>query len=316
MHTTPYQQQPAEHIIPGSPEHLRLATGSKIAAMLGLSKWESPAELWHRMRGDVPPQESTPAMRRGHNQEDSILAWFFTELRPDLEQISGEETFTRPDLPWAAANPDAVAIEDGRTVFIDAKSIARDGGEWGKPGTDQVPLYYVTQMLWAMHMTHGEGGMQVQRTYVVKHGPYVDQTDAYAIDYDPDAAAVLEDRAGQFIRSLADDDGCPDITDRAGVHKVFAKLHPDIKPDSVWEISVDDARDYIRARDQTKQAQAHEDAAKARILQAMGNAKTAVCGGVKIGYRRPTKNGVSFYPPQRPVDLADLPDDTPRWDAA
>lgn len=308
MHTEVYQQQPSGHILPGSDEHRRLVTGSKISAILGLSKFETPAELWHRMRGDVPPQESTPAMRRGHNQEDSILSWYFTEMRPDLEQTSGEQTFTRPDLPWAAANPDAVATEDAHSVFIDAKSIARDGGEWGKPGTDQVPLYYVTQMMWAMHMTHGPDGLGVTRTYIVKHGPYVDQYDEYFVDYDPTLAAKIEQRCYAFHLSLADEDGCPPITDRAGTHRVFAKLHPDIVPDSVWEISPTVARDYLAARDRTKAAQAAEDGAKARILTAMGTAKTAVCGGVKIGYRRPTKNGVSFYPPQRPVDVADLPD--------
>ena len=318
MHTKHYQQQPTgASVVPGTPEHRRLATGSKIAAMIGLSKWESPAELWHRMRGDIPPQESTPAMRRGHNQEAAILDWFFTELRPDLDQTSGEQTFTRDDLPWAAANPDAVANENGTPVFVDAKSIARDGGEWGKPGTDEVPIYYVTQMLWAMHMTHDEGGMKVQRTYVVKHGPYVDQTDVYHVDYAPDMAAALEERAHQFMESLTDDDGCPPITDRAGVHKTFAKLHPDIAPDSVWEINPDLARDYITARDATKTAQAAEDAAKARILQAMGNAKTAVCGGQKIGTRQSTKTDtIYFRPAQRPVDLTELPTDEPDWDVA
>ncbi|MGV0870068.1 lambda-exonuclease family protein [Corynebacterium kalidii] len=314
MHTESYQQQRTGHILPGSDEHRKLITGSKIAAILGLSKFETPAELWHRMRGDVPPQESTPAMRRGHNQEDSILSWYFTEMRPDLEQTSGERTFTRDDLPWAAANPDAVAIENLDVVFIDAKSIARDGGEWGKPQTDQVPLYYVTQMMWAMHMTHGPAGLGVTRTYVVKHGPFVDQYDEYYVDYDPALADQIQQRVFAFHQSLADDEGCPPITDRAGTHRIFAKLHPDIVPDSEWEISPTVARDYIRARDQTKVAQAAEDAAKARILQAMGTAKSAVCDGVRIGYRRPTKNGVSFYPPQRPVDLADLPDE--REDAA
>lgn len=309
MHTEAYQQQPSGHILPGSDEHRRLVTGSKISAILGLSKFETPAELWHRMRGDVPPQESTPAMRRGHNQEDSILSWYFTEMRPDLEQTSGEQTFTRPDLPWAAANPDAVATDDDHSVFIDAKSIARDGGEWGKPNSDQVPLYYVTQMMWAMHMTHGPNGLGVTRTYIIKHGPYVDQYDEYFVDYDPTLADQIQQRCHAFHLSLADEDGCPPITDRAGTHRVFAKLHPDIVPDSVWEISPTVARDYLAARDRTKASQAAEDGAKARILTAMGTAKTAVCGGVKIGYRRPTKNGVSFYPPQRAVDVADLPDE-------
>jgi len=303
------------HIVPGSEQHKKLVTGSKIAAILGISKFETPAELWLRMRGDVPPQESTPAMRRGYNQEASILAWYFTELRPDLTMTAGETTFTRPDLQWAAANPDAVALEDDHTVFIDAKSIARDGGEWGKPGTDQVPAYYVTQMLWAMHMTHGDGGLHVTRTYIVKHGPYVDQTDEYYVYYDPALAQWIQDECHRFWLSLTDETACPAPTPRAGIHKTFAKLHPDIRPDSEWQIHVDTAREYLQAQEARKDAQAREDAAKAEILRCMGDAKTAMCGDVKLGYRRPTKTGVSFYPPVRPAHIEDLPD-TPTQAAA
>ena len=303
------------HITPGSEQHRRLITASKVASILvgkdgkSISPYVTGAELWHRMRGELPEQESTPAMRRGHNQEASILAWFFTELRPDLEQTAGETTFTRPDLPWAAANPDAVALEDGHTVFIDAKSIAHGDDEWGKPESGEVPLYYAAQMLWAMHMTHGEGGLHVTRAYVVKHGPYVDQTDWFYVDYDAHLAQWIEDACRTFYESLSDDDGCPPITERSGLHKEFAKLHPDIRPDLVWEISPELAREYAVAKEESKAAQAREDTAKARILEAMGNAKTAVCGGQKIGTRQGYKSGtISFRPAQKTIRIDDLPD--------
>lgn len=300
---------------PGTAEWRKLITASKVATIMRTSPWETRAELWHRMTGTAPGQEVTPAMKRGKIQEASILAWFFQMLRPDIEQVSGETTITREDLPWAAANPDAVATEDGNTVFIEAKSIARaknsdgihtEADEWGEPGTDEIPLYYYVQVLWQMHMTHVPQGENVTRTYVVKHGPWVDQYDVYPIDYNPYMAAELERQAKAFYDSLEFPE-CPyPVEDRANIHKFFANLHPDIEPKSEWEIGYGLAAEYIQARDAKKAAEAAEDGAKARILKAIGTARTATCNGVKIAYRRPTKTGVSLYPPQQPATLADI----------
>lgn len=301
-------------IIPGSEEHRRLVTGSKVAAILGISPYLSPATAWLRMNGAIPGPDVTEAMRRGTNQESSILDWFFTELHPDIEPVAGETTWTRPDIPWGAANTDAHGTEDGHTVFIEAKSIARDAsGEWGKPGTDQIPLHYYVQVLWQMHMTHGPGGDNVTRTYLVKHGPWIDQYDVYVIEYNPVMAMNIERRCAAFHATLADPDGCPAPSDMKGEHLIFASLHPEIERDLEWEIHPDLAAEYIRARDDKAEAEKRESGAKARILKAMGTARTAVCSGVTIGYRRPTKNTIALYPPQRKPHLEDI---LPAADAA
>lgn len=211
-------------------------------------------------------------------------------------------------MPWAAANTDAHALTStGETVFVEAKSIARDGnGEWGKPGTDQIPLYYFVQVIWQMHMTHHAEGTKVTRTYVVKHGPWIDQYDVYPIDYDPQVAGMITAKAHEFWQSIKNPEGCPEPSDMVGEHQKFSKIHADIEPDFDWEISEELAADYLTAKGDKKQAQAREDGAKARILKAMGTARTATCNGVTIGYRRPTKNGVSFYPPQKNITLAHI----------
>ena len=184
----------------------------------------------------------------------------------------------------AAANPDAVGVEDGKPVYIETKSVARakvgdsertEADEWGEPGTDQIPLYYYIQVLWQMHMSQGDGGDKVTRAYLIKHGPWVDQYDVYPIDYNPGMAAELERQAKAFYDSLEFPD-CPyPVEDRANIHKFFANLHPDIEPKSEWEISYELAAEYIKARDAKKDAEAAEDGAKARILKAIGTARTA-----------------------------------------
>ena len=303
------------HIIPGTPEHARLMTASKVAAALALSPHKMRAVLWHEMRGEGPSQEVTDAMKRGTIQEDSIIQWFFQIMHPDLEKRSGEVTVTRDDMPWAAANPDAVAItEGGRIVFVEAKSVARakvangkvEADEWGRPGTDEIPLYYYVQCMWQMHMTHGESGEHVTETRLIKHGPFVDQYDEYIITYDAATAQNIAHTVQEFYDSLTLNE-CPwPIEDKVGIHQFFANINPDVVPDSSWEIAEELAIEYIDAKDAKKQAQAHEDGVKARILKAMGTAKNVTCNGHKIAYRRSTKKGVSLYPPMNAPTVQDI----------
>jgi hypothetical protein len=57
------------YIEPGSPEWLRAITPSKVAAILGVSRWESPYSLWHRMKGTVPPEGPKDIFQIGHDYE-------------------------------------------------------------------------------------------------------------------------------------------------------------------------------------------------------------------------------------------------------
>ena len=62
-----------ELIKPGSDRWNSLVTASKVSAILGLSPYESPRSLWHKMRGDIPAQPQTRAQARGTHLEAGIL---------------------------------------------------------------------------------------------------------------------------------------------------------------------------------------------------------------------------------------------------
>lgn len=285
-------------IIPGTNEHRQLVSGSKIAAILGVSEYDSPAAMWHHMNGTVPPKEVTPAMDRGTIFEPAIREYVFKHVLTDWHLLHGEVTVTRPDLPWAAANPDAVAYDNnGVLAFAQLKSVARDDkGRWGKAGTDQVPLGYWVQVQWEMHMTHNFGGARVSRCVIVKHGPFVDQYDVYPIVYDAQVAATMQHRAHAFWQSLADPEGCPDPTGLPGDYDTFRQIHPDIEPDTEWEVSREAAADYVAGKEMQAQGKQLEDRGKALMLKAMGNARIATVDGAPVARRQPSKRGVAVYP--------------------
>lgn len=300
------QQQ--QYIKPGSDQHRQLITASKIPAIIGVDNFTTPQKLWLQMTGQIQPEPTNDAMMRGHIQEDSILEWFFQMERPDITKVAGETTWINPAHTWCAANTDAHGTDDqGRMWFVEAKSVARHNRAWGKPGTDQVPEKVWAQVQFQRWVADHFDGPDVYGTAVIKHGPYVDQYDTYYVDYDPQAAQQLADTAHQFWLSIQDPNGTPpEPVAQRDEHKWAAKIHPDIEQDAHWEISAELASAYIAARQGTKNSQALEDKAKADILRAMGNARTAEHNGLTIAYRRPTKTGVSLYPPQREITLDDL----------
>lgn len=284
-------------LLPGSPEWLRVVSSSKVSAILGLSPYESPRSLWHKMRGDIPPEPQTSAQARGTYLEAGILDWYFADY-PGLTRIGHETTVRRDDLPWAICSPDDVATDPatGDSFPVEVKTDGR--GVFGEPGTDQVPLHYVVQGMWTCHI----GGWD--RIVYPVLGPWLDRAD-YVVAYDPALAREIEQRCYAFYRSLGDDQAAPALDDTLATYDAIRAVAP--IGDGDWECPPDLARDLCRARADIDTAQARHNLTRSRCLEAMGDAKRVVCGGQVLAQKQRTKSGTALYPPRRPVDLSLLP---------
>lgn len=100
-----------------SPEWHRLRTrglgGSEIAAVVGLSPWESPYALWQRKAGRIPPQTETPSMGWGKRLEP-VIAQAFCELHPEFGWAPG-------GMYWRTfqiASPDLLLTKDDSPVAV------------------------------------------------------------------------------------------------------------------------------------------------------------------------------------------------------
>lgn len=296
-------------IAPGTDEWLKLVTASKVSAILGVSPYESPRSLWHKMRGDIPPSAQTTVQARGHFLEGGVLDWFFAD-HPELIRAGGELTVCRDDLPWAAATPDDLATTaDLRETFpVDAKTAGRGpSGEdeaawWGEPGTDQVPLHLIPQAMWVMHL----GGWK--RFVFTRLGPYLDRDD-YVVTYDAALAADIERRCHDFWQSLGSETPPPldDTTHTYDAVRAVATVG-----DGDWECPPELAHELCRSRADIDDAQSRYNLARSRCIDLMGDAKRVVCAGQVLGQKQKTKTGTALYPPRKAVDIDDLPAiDTP-----
>ena len=250
---------------PGSAEHGRLVTASKVAAIVGASPYLSPYALWLQMNGIDPGEPVKPVQERGHRLEAVVLDWW-RDRHPNASGIT-EQPWRDVD-GWAGARPDLHAEDDGHgnRCVVDGKTVARSDG-WGTPGTDEVPEHVAIQVTWQMLL------FEANVAYVPMLGPRLEFAE-YVVPYDAQLAAWLYREAWAFRESLAAD-APPPLDNSVATIASLRRAHPDLDPDTAVSVADADVTALAQARAAKKAAEAAERAALAPILAAMGTAKYA-----------------------------------------
>ena len=138
--------------------------GSDIGAILGLSPYKTPLDVWMEKTGQVAPQESSLQMRFGAMAEQFVA--------DEYEATTGRKTqrfnpmLRHPSAPLIG-HVDRLIIPDGAKVASHKQEIRTDrllecktanafalnSGEWGDSGTDLVPATYLVQCATYMALT-------------------------------------------------------------------------------------------------------------------------------------------------------------------
>jgi putative phage-type endonuclease len=250
---------------------------SEIAAVLGLSPWESKFSLWHRKAGLVPPLEETDEMMWGRHLEAPIAARF-AELHSDLK-VRRTGTWVSTARPWQLANPDRL-IFPGQVPLEIKWSPFGDG--WGEPGTDEIPVYYRCQVLQQLDVLDAPYGVLAALV-----GAELRQ---YVIEHDPADIEVLRVAGEEFMASLPNelnpDGDRPDVDDSGHTYRALKQLHPEIDGTDL-EIPEAVAKYYRVAMGFARCSAVLEQRAKNLMLDAMGTARRAVHDGQRIAIRSP-----------------------------
>lgn len=150
--------------------------GSDAPAVLGVSKWSTPLELYRKKinarDGVIEPEadaDKAQVFGRGHELEPFIVNMVVRKLRAmDLrvELVEKNRRHVDPEFSYLRAEIDfefrlwgrvQVGDEwvnfDGETVNADAKSVNYGRGEWGEELTEDVPIYYAAQFMHGLMVT-------------------------------------------------------------------------------------------------------------------------------------------------------------------
>ena len=258
---------------PGTPEWAREMTASKVAAVLGLSPWESRFSLWYRMAGELGADPESKVQSRGHFLEPAVAAWLADQhgftLRPGL-------CWRNRARPWQVASPDRLVDTPGSRrslsdparygAVVEVKTAA-ESEPWGPDGSDIIPPYYRAQVVWqcdTLGLPKGYVGVLLPRL----------EFRGYVITPEDGEAEWIREEVRSFLDTLVDGEP-PDVDAHGATYRTLRVIHPDIEPRDVPvpdELAYAYAASVVGLRDAKVRAQYEQN----RMALALGGSKRAV----------------------------------------
>lgn len=283
----------------GSPEWLEARRsrigGSDIAAIMGLSPWCSPWQLWHRKRGTIDDKPSSDLMEAGHYVEPAAVSWYADHNLTDGLYLRNTGTWVHQDRDWQLANPDRLIVDNPHSErhpagVLEIKFTPNNLGQWSRDGVDGPPPHYWAQVQWYMDVFGVEwADFAVLSTWGFR---------CFHVERDNEWLSLARHEAENFVAML--ELGIePDDTREtpAARYAIERSRHPDITDE---QVTIDDpgavdliakaAQLHASAKAAANEAKEHADAAKAILAQAMGDARTAIApDGTTLATRRARK---------------------------
>lgn len=273
---------------PGSAEWMKIITPSKVAAIMGLSRWDSAYQLWCRMRGIVPPEPPKDMFSAGHAFEHT-MAYFWKHENPGWRLSPGEvQIVGDPDkygFPYAATLDRRASRGKLRRVVEFKVANDADDAEWGEEDTDEVPPGYAIQVLMQMGFT---GYTDLPGHLMLLPPRYQPRT--YEIPWDADLFAEIIAECVQFWDSLSLAVP-PALDDHKATWDCIRRQHPDIDSGITTDVDPSLAAQLFAANTAHKDAEARLRELKTRLLGQMGDAKYARVYDTVIADRRPHAKG-------------------------
>lgn len=227
---------------------------SDLAAVLGISPWKTPLELYLDKRGELPPQADNPTLRRGRLLEPLVLDFYVDETgRPITRQqehvVDG----------WKMATLDGFDAE--ALAPVEAKTVnAFAAREFGAHGSDDVPLHYAAQVHWQIMLTGAGCGYLAALIGS-------DDFRIFELKRDRDLEQLLVARAGEFWQRVQDGRP-PEPTSEADVRLLYPRdagsqitATPDI---------ADDVLQLAGVKEQIKTLEQHEAGLTGKIKTYLG----------------------------------------------
>ena len=279
-------------------------TASEIAAILGLSPWQSAFNLYWS-KTNAWTGDDNEFMSAGRHLEDAIADWWMAECDP-LENMQARPAglYAHPDRRWQLATPDRLLYRtcpgcDGESfrsqhdgslwvctdclevdgcdpkliALLECKWVAHSWDGWGEPGTDEIPVYYRAQALWQLDT------LGVDEVHFAVLGPGGFR--AYGPIRRDEADLKVMRAAGEAFHNRVITGEVPDLDGHSATLGALKQLHPSVGEGDV-EVPVELAETYRRARALKKRAEDLTDRCEARIRAALGSEFNRAVVGKKL----------------------------------
>lgn len=257
--------------IPPEPDRSKFLGGSDVAAVMGLSPWSTPVELWMQKTGRMPREEPDAARQRmfdrGHKLEPFIRDMVIQKLEDlgvEVELIAVNRRFADATYPFLACEIDFelrltgdVEIGDtvvsfrGEEVNADAKSVSGFARKkWGLDSNEDVPIEYAAQFM------HGLG-ITGRRACLVAALRSFDDVDIYWTLRDDETISAMREKSALFWNGCVLADQAPDPVNFSDIKFLFPT------DNGKFAEATDDIAEKVEklrlVRDRKKDLEAHEE---------------------------------------------------------
>jgi putative phage-type endonuclease len=188
--------------------------GSDVAAVLGLSKWKTPYDLYLEKTG-VTIEDSSKAelFHFGHVLEDVIAQEF--SRRNSMKVQRRNTMFRHPLHPELIGNIDRRVVGGG---VLECKTADKYTAQlWDDDGGDKIPPYYLCQVMHYLHVTGSKYGWLA----VLIGGNEYRQ---YKIDYDKELAELMAAKCVEFWRNHVLTGIAPEPVTAADLAKMYRSV--------------------------------------------------------------------------------------------
>jgi putative phage-type endonuclease len=260
-------------------ERRRGIGGSDVAAILGLSKWKTPLQVYLDKRGESELTPDNESMLWGRALEP-VIRQQYSERTGRAVRVP-EKMLYSLDYPFMLANLDGFT-DDRRVLEI---KTARYGDDWGEPGTDEVPVAYLLQVQHYMAVT----GLEVADVAVLIGGS---DFRLYEVPSDRELQEMMIQREAEFWQRVVDENPPEPVTLAETIER-FGR--------SAKQASIEASDDVIAALQTIKEVKSEidvlkerEESARAIVLKALGENEAVVSGGKTLATWKMAKGRAGF----------------------
>lgn len=264
--------------------------GSDAAAILGVSPWKSPLQLYQEKIGEYK-EEVTPAKKkifnRGKRLEPIVIEMMMDELQDqghEVEITHRNNRYIDKEHPFMAAEIDAELLVNGEPVNCEIKTVnpfaAKD---WGEEGTDEIPMYYTAQI------AHGQMITGRDRT-IVAALIGADDLRLHLVNRDNELIQIMRAKELEFWNRVINKEA-PEPTSKDDINRLYRFEDADSILEADEEIAAL-CNELAEAKASGKNIDARIESLSTRIKSMMGDAAILMRHGQKLATWKSNKESI------------------------
>lgn len=264
--------------------------GSDVAAIMGLSPWRTPAEVWLEKTGRVEPQDLSdrPHVQRGVDLE-SFVGNKYRKRHQDYIVRRVNAICQSIERPWAQASLDYEICEikhiDGRATgyewgVLEIKT-SRNDSDWA----DGIPVYYMTQVQHYLSVT----GRKYAWVAVQFDSDWLWEYREYRIERDEEDIAAINSAVDTFWHEFVETGVMPVLVGTAGEAQGLTQMFATPSVESFTTTDADTLQlvsDYQDASEREKRAKSDKQTASTLLMAKIGEHKQMFTDTAKVTWSR------------------------------